>query len=158
MSGVTLSSGYRAVTAGFAPVSRSRAGAPLGLILCLGVVAATAGPACGQAVSAVAPPLDVIKRPLVAWMTSRKHIAPDTLEQFTTSNKRTARFRALMEALADQDWAEVDALSEQISYKAAALREQRTWFAIAYDRRGRDPTVIVNLKPRLSACADSAIT
>jgi hypothetical protein len=90
----------------------------------------------------------VIKRPLVAWMTSRKHIAPDTLETFTTGNRRTTRFRALIEALADQDWAQVTALAEQISYKVAALREQRIWFAIAYDRRGRDPTVIVNLKPR----------
>jgi len=117
--------------------------------LCLAAAAAAVEPACAQS-SAIAPPppLTVVKRPLVAFITSRKHLAADTLDDFVTRAARKARFQALVEALADQDWPQVTAIADQIGYRAVTVREGRVWYAIVFDRRGRDPIVILNLKPR----------
>lgn len=120
----------------------------LRLTLCLAAAIEFAGLAPGPAVAAGKPPLKVVKQQLVEWMVARKHVSPDTLARFTTSAQRMTTFRALVKALAQQNWTQVATLSGKISYDVVALQEAGTWFAMAYDRGGRDPTVIVNLSPR----------
>jgi hypothetical protein len=128
--------------------SRSAPSPSLRLALCLVLTLAAVGYAFGQATPAAPPPLNITKRALVGFIDSRRHAEPDTLAAFNTGAGRTNRFRTMVEALADQDWGEATTLADQIAYDIVALKESNAWFAIAFDRRGRDPTVIVNLKPR----------
>ena len=98
-----------------------------------------------ETASAAAPPLKVVRTPLAKWIAARRHIAADTLVKFTTGALRKNRFRTFVLALADQNWAQVATLAGELSYRVVARREARRWFAMAYDRRGRDPTIVVNL-------------
>ena len=98
-----------------------------------------------------APPgADVVATPLVSWLASRPHAPPNTLPNFATDAARAQGFRALVRALVDQDWRAATGHAKSIGYRIVFVREGDTWFAIAADNgtAGRDPTVVVNLRPR----------
>jgi hypothetical protein len=122
---------------------------------CFETVAIAAALLVGAGVCAVAqesprPRLTTVDGPLVAWISSRKHAAPETLADFHTDAARMRRFRMFTKALANHDWRRVRTLAGRLVYQVVALQEPEAWFVIASDATstGRDPTIVVNLRPR----------
>lgn len=99
-----------------------------------------------------APPagIEVIDVPLAAWIASRDHALPGTLQNFSVESARQAAFRDLTRALAAADWARASQLAMPLRYQLVAILEAGKWFVVASDdsRTGRDPTLIVNVAPR----------
>jgi hypothetical protein len=113
------------------------------------VMAATLSPLSAAAQGAP-PGAEVIGTPLVSWLASRPHAPPNTLPNFATDAARAKEFRELVRALIEQDWQAATGHAKAAGYRIVFVREADSWFAIASDEgsAGRDPTVVVNLRPR----------
>jgi hypothetical protein len=74
---------------------------------------------------------------------------PNTLQNFATPPDRKARFRDLLKALLDHEWPQAVLEAGSLTYSLVTIRERDDLFVIASDDggTGRDPTVIINLKP-----------
>jgi hypothetical protein len=111
------------------------------------------------AVSQTAPPEDLprIGGPLVPWVTSRPHAAPNSLPDFASSDERLAEFRSFVDALARRDWPRVRLHANALAYQVAAVQEAGAWFVVASEgtAAGRDPTVVISLDPRRDVVLES---
>jgi hypothetical protein len=111
-------------------------------------MAASGWPAFGQSLAPDG--VEIVELPLAAWVGSRDHALPDTLRDFTETDRRLAAFRALANALAAHDWRKAQEIAATVSYQIVARQEAETWFVVAADdsRTGRGPTLVVNATPR----------
>ena len=106
----------------------------------------------GRATGESKPPagIEVLDVPLVAWVGSRDHAPPDSLDNFIEPPDRLAQFQKLAEALSAFDWSSAATLAKQLNYQLAAIYDDEQWFVVASDdsKSGRGPVVIVNTTPR----------
>lgn len=127
--------------------SISSASAAFAGILCLLIVAT----ACAQGQSQQTSPagIEVVDVPLVAWVGSRQHANPETLQEFSTDPARAASFRIFVQSLAAGDWLRAIDLAKPLAYELIAIRDGEMWFVVASDdsKTGRDPTIVINLTP-----------
>lgn len=95
-------------------------------------------------------PFDVVNVPLVSWVSSRQHAAPETLLNFETDQIRMTSFSVFTNALATGNWQQARDLAVQLTYQVVALKEANKWFIIASDASttGRDPTIVININAR----------
>lgn len=116
--------------------------------LCSALLLCAASPATAQ--PPPTPVITVVNMPLVAWVASRPHAAPNTLANFETSSDRAAGFRTLLELLVARSWPQAVDQAKSIGYLLVTVREAGSTFVVASDDSptGRDPTVIINLNPR----------
>ncbi len=91
-----------------------------------------------------------INTPLVEWVASRPHAAPDSLATFDTAAGRTATFAAMVDSLAGRNWSQAKRHARSIGYRLVMIHEGRRTFVVAADRgsSGRDPTIVLNLDPQ----------
>jgi hypothetical protein len=116
--------------------------------------AALLGIAFGMAPATAEEPLPgipIVGMPLAAWVAARPHTPPNTLQNFETSPDRTARFGGLLKALLNHEWPQAVLQAGSLTYSLVTIREGDNLFVIASDDSGpgRDPTVIINVKPQL---------
>jgi hypothetical protein len=111
-------------------------------VLCVALVLPAADTLAAPAPPA--PQLPVMKVPLVAWVTSRQHARPETLQDFTVDPTRLAQFRALLGSILNENWSQAHAQAKSLAYLLVAIEETGNWFVIASDdsNTGRDPTVV----------------
>ena len=115
--------------------------------------AALLGIALGAAPAAAQAPISdipIVDMPLAEWVASRPHTPPNTLQNFATPPDRAARFRDLLKSLLDHEWPQAVLQARSLAYSLVTIREGVHLFVIASDDggAGRDPTVIINVKPQ----------
>ncbi len=93
--------------------------------------------------------IDVADVSLVAWVRSRQHATPETLQEFSTDTARAAMFRGFAQSLAANDWRKAVDLARALAYELVAIRDAEAWFVVASDnsKTGRDPTIVIHLTP-----------
>jgi hypothetical protein len=104
-----------------------------------------------SAALAQAPQVPIVRVPLVAWIASRPHAFPETLPDFAVDPERIAQFRSFLDALSNQEWPQALEQANSMSYQVVMIRESGNDYIIASDdsNTGRDPTIILNMTPRL---------
>lgn len=113
----------------------------------LALLAALTGAAAAQAGPSPPAAMPRAQGPLAAWIASRPHLGPNTLQTFLTPPQRVAAFGRFVEALASGDWSSARVMTRSLGYTVAAIEENGTWYVAAYDGSDRDATVVVNLAP-----------
>ncbi len=131
----------------FGPLARlaRRALAALSAVALFGVVSSS-----GLAAEDVAPAsIEIVEVPLIAWVSSRAHALPDSLQNFVTADERTKTFREFMESLAALDRQKAASLAEKLKYQLVEIDEDGKKYLVASDDSGsgRDPIIVINTAP-----------
>ena len=92
-------------------------------------------------------PLPSAAGPLALWIASRPHLGPNTLGSFGTSPARLSSFGRFVAFLVSGDWEAARALAPSLNYDVAAIDDGGARYVAAFDRSGRDATVVVSLAP-----------
>lgn len=96
-----------------------RALAALPAVVLFGVVSSS-----GLAAEDVAPvSIEIVEVPLIAWVSSRAHALPDSLQNFVTADERTKTFREFVESLAALDRQKAASLAEKLKYQLVEIDE-----------------------------------
>jgi hypothetical protein len=110
--------------------------------LCIGISVAAADD--------VAPAsIEIVDVPLIAWVSSRAHALPDSLQDFVTADERTKTFREFVEGLAALDRQKAAALAKKLKYQLVQIDEGGKTYLVASDDSGsgRDPIIVINTAP-----------
>lgn len=91
-------------------------------------------------------PIRIVNVPLIAWVASRAHALPETLQGFQSEPVRMNQVRDLVYALADRNWLQADELAKDMKYYLVAIRHENGLYVVASDgsSTGRDPVIVVN--------------
>lgn len=91
--------------------------------------------------------IEIVEVPPIAWVSSRSHALPDSLQNFVT--ERTKTFREFVESLAALDRQKAASLAEKLKYQLVEIDEDGKKYLVASDDSGsgRDPIIVINTAP-----------